>query len=217
MLTPIFQCSNTVPLATGSKNKESDALHSCGQSATVKTRSKSYSPILHFFALNVQSQGRFTKHRNRPNKHYSGKKDTAPPRTKHHAQRIEFHPNPLTEENKSSLCFFTIKSSLFRAYLSDAQSYPYQRTLTPRLREVTNRERIQRNLLRIHCMDTVPGTHHLLRTRANSLDIQSANSCVIIEGQLPSQIHQDALVPAIRQAGALAEVVNRVYVHPLST
>ncbi|MGI9441112.1 MAG: hypothetical protein ACR2N1_01530 [Rubripirellula sp.] len=82
---------------------------------------------------------------------------------------------------------------------------------------MTSRERIQRNLLRIHCIDTVLGTHHLLRPWANSLDIQLANSCVIIEEQLPSKIHRDALVPAIRQAGVMAEVVNRVYVKPLPT
>ena len=79
---------------------------------------------------------------------------------------------------------------------------------------MTSRERSKRNLLRIHCIDTVLDTHHLLKPWAHSLDIQLATSCIIIEGQVPSQTHRDALVPAIRQAGVLAEVVNRVQVIP---
>jgi len=39
---------------TGNKNKALNGLHSCAQSATVKTRSNSYSQILHFFTPNVQ-------------------------------------------------------------------------------------------------------------------------------------------------------------------
>ena len=117
------------------------------------------------------------------------------------------------DKNTKPISFSSMESSLSHAYLNERPVKTAQYRLISRRKLMTSRERSQRNPLRIHCIDTVLAAYHLRKPWANSLDIQLASSCVSIEGRVPSHIHRDALLPAIRQAGVLAEVANRVQVN----
>lgn len=77
---------------------------------------------------------------------------------------------------------------------------------------MTSHEQSRRNHQRINNIGSVFCVHHYLKHWVESLDIQLSNSRVVLQGEFPTATHRNALVPAIRQAGVLSEVVNRIQI-----
>lgn len=75
---------------------------------------------------------------------------------------------------------------------------------------MTSHEQSRRNHQRINSIGSGLCVHHYLKHWVDSLDIQLSKSGMVLQGEAPTETHRNALVPAIRQAGVLAEVVNRV-------
>ncbi|MDB4474884.1 hypothetical protein N9069_00065 [bacterium] len=77
---------------------------------------------------------------------------------------------------------------------------------------MTSHEQSRRNHQGINNSGSVFCVHHYLKHWVDSLDIQLSNSRVVLQGEVPTETHRTALVPAIRRAGVLAEVMNRVQI-----
>lgn len=64
----------------------------------------------------------------------------------------------------------------------------------------------------ILCIDSILEAHHELAPHRHNLEISLEGSRVTIEGHLPNASLNEALVPAIRQAGVLGQIQNRVQI-----
>ncbi len=77
---------------------------------------------------------------------------------------------------------------------------------------MTIEEQVSRDTRMINNIRAVLGVHHQLCLYAAAIQVSIENTAVVLRGQLPTVDLKQALIPAIRQAGVLAQVSNQVQV-----
>ena len=77
---------------------------------------------------------------------------------------------------------------------------------------MTTKESQSRDRRIVERIMAVLRVHRRLRQYAEMLSVTFENAAVILRGELPSPDLKDELIPAIRQAGVLCQVFNRVQV-----
>lgn len=77
---------------------------------------------------------------------------------------------------------------------------------------MTIQERNSRDQRTIHSIQTVFSASERLRQYAASIRITIENATVVLWGELPSVDLKSELVPAVRRAGVLSQICDRVAV-----
>jgi hypothetical protein len=77
---------------------------------------------------------------------------------------------------------------------------------------MTTKESRSRDSRTVQCIESMFRVHQRLRQYASTLQISIEDAAIVLRGKLPSGDLKADLLPAIRQAGFLGQVCDRVEV-----